>query len=53
MKYELIQKEKIDRACELIWESKTKTYTDISKLDEAYKILMENRTQCNVQPEGK
>lgn len=57
MKYELIPKPVLDEAAENIllainaFKRGDRDVTD--HLEKAYKLLQENRTQCNVRPEGE
>lgn len=52
MKYELIKKEVLDQALELIMAARASAQR-FANLSKAYKLLQENRTQCNVMPEGE
>lgn len=61
-KYELISKEILDRVCSRILEVRSQIVVEkneiterdaiLKELSAAYAELNENRTQCNVKPEG-
>lgn len=63
MKYELIPKEVLDEVSSRILEVKSQIAAEKNEIKErkaiildlaqAYTTLQENRTQCNVKPEGE